>query len=423
MQSVAAQPHQHVLTPGRSCRACGTVLNEPVLDLGFQPLSNAYLNDVSLAQMEPHYPLAVYLCDGCALAQIDAVEPPNHIFTAGYAYFSSYSSSWLDHARAYAARMIATRELTAASFVIEVASNDGYLLRWFAEAGIRVLGIEPALACAEAARSIGIESDTAFFGIETATRIVQSHGQADLMAANNVLAHVPDINDFVAGFAIALAPDGLATFEFPHLLSLVEGNAWDTIYHEHFSYLSVSALAPLFRRHALEILDVEELPTHGGSLRLSVTRAGAGSARPSVAEMIERERARGLTTRAGYEAFVLGVRESQYALIEYLIAQRRAGKRVAAYGAAAKGNTLMNSCGIRGDLIEYVVDRNPHKVGCVMPGSHIPIRAVEELERDAVDTVLIFPWNLTAEIVNSMNHLRARGMTFAVPIPRVRELA
>ena len=416
-QNVRAQaPH------GRTCRACGNALTQPVLDLGFQPLSNAYLAEDQLAQMEPNYPLAVFHCDRCALVQIDAVEPPDQIFTAGYAYFSSYSSSWLAHARGYAERMIAEYGLDGTSFVIEVASNDGYLLRWFAQAGIRVLGVEPALACAYAAKSIGIESDTAFFGIETATRLVATHGAAQLMVANNVLAHVPDINDFVAGFAIALAPRGVATFEFPHLLTLVERNAWDTIYHEHYSYLSVSALEPLFRRHGLEIVDVEELITHGGSLRLIVMRAGSRPVHPRVGEMIAREKAMGLTSRAGYEGFARVVRESQYALVEYLIAKRRAGKRVVAYGAAAKGNTLMNSCGIRGDLIEYVVDRNPHKVGQLMPGSHIPIRAVEKLEHDSPDTVLIFPWNLTDEILASMEHVRARGITFAVPIPMVREL-
>jgi SAM-dependent methyltransferase len=417
---VSADPSRAVAL--RLCRACDEELTKPVLDLGFQPLSNAYLTDVQLAVMEPHYPLAIYLCRRCALMQIDAVEPPDQIFTAGYAYFSSYSTSWLNHARHYAERMVTEHGLTDESFVVEVGSNDGYLLRWFAAAGMRVLGIEPALACAFAARSIGIESEGAFFGIETATRIAQRHGRADLMVANNVLAHVPNINDFVAGFAVLLARDGLATFEFPHLLRLVERNAWDTIYHEHFSYLSVSALLPLFSRHGLEIIDVEEFTTHGGSLRLSVTPAGARCVRPAVAEIVERERAAGLTTRAGYERFVDAVRESQYALIEYLIAKRRAKQRVAAYGAAAKGNTLLNSCGIRGDLIEYVVDRNPHKVGRVMPGSHIPIRAVAELEADTVETVLILPWNLSDEILASMAHLRARGVRFAVPIPFIREL-
>jgi len=411
------------VTALRLCRACGTALDEPVLDLGFQPLSNAYLLDRQAPhEMEPHYPLAVYLCDACAFVQIDAVEAPDHIFTAEYAYFSSYSSSWLAHAHAYADRMIAERALDKHSFVVEVASNDGYLLRWFVEAGIRVLGVEPALACAQAARSVGVESETSFFGIETAARILKTHGQADLMAANNVLAHVPNINDFIGGFAILLARNGMATFEFPHLLTLVERNAWDTIYHEHFSYLSVSALAPLFRSHGLQIIDVEELATHGGSLRLFVMRAGAQTVHARVQEMIAREEALRVTSREGYSDFARGVRDSQYALLEYLIAKRRAGKRVAAYGAAAKGNTLMNSCGIRGDLIEYVVDRNPHKVGRKMPGSHIPIRAVEYLEHDSPDVVLIFPWNLTDEILASMEHLRQRGITFAVPIPTIREL-
>ena len=356
------------------------------------------------------------------MVQIDAVEAPEHIFTPDYAYFSSYSASWLVHARTYAERMMRDRSLGPASFVVEVASNDGYLLRWFAAEGIRVLGIEPALACAEAAAGVGVDSYPAFFGTQTAERVVNEHGQADLLVANNVLAHVPNINDFIAGFALALAPQGLATLEFPHLLKLIEGNAWDTIYHEHFSYLSLHALAPLFAKYGLKLVDVEELPTHGGSLRLSVMHAGVREAHPRVDEMLRREYAMRLTERAGYETFAQTVRTSQYDCVEYLIAKRRAGKRVVAYGAAAKGNTLLNSCGIRGDLIEYVVDRNPHKVGKLMPGSHIPIRAVEELERDTPDVVMILPWNLRDEILSALAHMRERGTVFAVPIPHMREV-
>ncbi len=409
-------------TPTLQCRSCGRERPEAVLDLGVQPLSNRYLAASQLRDMEPHYPLTLCVCDGCGLAQIDAVERPEQIFTPEYAYFSSYAQSWLAHARTYAERMVQERGLNQKSFVLEVASNDGYLLRWFAQEQIRVLGVEPAVACAQAAKAYGVPSECAFFGIETATRLVQAHGRADLMVANNVLAHVPNINDFVGGFACALAPTGLATFEFPHLLRLVEGNAWDTIYHEHFSYLSLSALQPVFARHGLQIVDVEQLPTHGGSLRLFVVPAGAAVVQKRVEELVAQEQQAGITRHEGYARFTNQVRASQGALYEYLLAQRRAGKRVVAYGAAAKGNTLLNSCGIHQDLIEYVVDRNPHKVGLLMPGSHLPIRAVEDLENDTPDTVLILPWNLADEIMASMQHLRDRGVTFAAPIPMIREL-
>lgn len=406
----------------RSCRACAAPLSESVVDLGMQPLSNGFVPPELLTAMEPTYPLHVFVCTACWLVQIDAVAARETIFADDYAYFSSYSTTWLDHARRYAERMIAERALGASSLVVELASNDGYLLRWFAERGVPVRGVEPTAGTARAAEAQGVPTTVAFFGRETARALVAAHGQADLMVANNVLAHVPDLNDFIAGIALVLRPDGLATIEFPHLLELLERVEYDTIYHEHFSYFSLLAAAAAFARHGLAVVDVEQLPTHGGSLRLHVAHAGSVPVHERVAELLVRERAAGLDGVGAYRGFAERVRASKFALLEYLIAARRGGLRVAAYGAAAKGNTLLNYCGVRTDLIEYVVDRNPHKVGTYAPGTHLPVRAVDSIDADKPDVLLILPWNLADEITEQMARIRTWGGRFAVPIPLVREL-
>ena len=406
----------------RRCRACDAVLSESVVDLGMQPLSNGFVPAERLAAMEPTYPLHVFVCTACWLVQIDAVAARETIFADDYAYFSSYSTTWLDHARRYAERMIAERKLTARSLVVELASNDGYLLRWFAQRDVPVRGVEPTAGTARAAQEQGVPTTVAFFGRETARALVAEQGRADLLVANNVLAHVPDLNDFIAGMALALAPHGLATIEFPHVLELLERVEYDTIYHEHFSYFSLLSAGAAFARHGLDVVDVEQLPTHGGSLRLHVAHAGTVPVGERVDALLARERAAGLAGVAAYRGFAERVRASKFALLEYLIAARRGGVRVAAYGAAAKGNTLLNYCGVRDDLLHYIVDRNPHKVGTYAPGTHLPVLPVEHVDADRPDVLLILPWNLADEITEQMARVRGWGGCFAVPIPLVREL-
>lgn len=405
-----------------SCRSCGASLAQSVVDLGTQPLSNAYIAPSRLAAMEPTYPLHVFVCTVCWLVQIDAVAEREEIFGDDYAYFSSYSTTWLEHAKAYAERMIAERELHARSLVVELASNDGYLLRWFAERGMRVHGVEPTASTARAALDLGIPTTVEFFGVDLARTLVAAHGRADLVVANNVLAHVPDINDFVGGIAELLAPAGVATIEFPHLLELLERIEYDTIYHEHFSYLSLISASAIFERHGLRVVDVDRLPTHGGSLRLHVTHTGSHPVGERVTSLFERERAFGLDGVEVYRGFAERVRASKFALLEYLIAERRKSRRVVGYGAAAKGNTLFNYCGIRDDLVEFVVDRNPHKVGLYLPGSHLPIRALEAIDRERPDVIVILPWNLAAEVTEQMAYVREWGARFVIPIPEPREI-
>lgn len=374
--------------------------------------------------MEAFYPLHAKICESCLLVQLEEFVTGEDIF-GEYAYFSSYSDSWVDHARAYVDMAIERFGLGADSLVVEVASNDGYLLRHVVARGIPALGIEPAANVAKVAQDeLGIETLVRFFGRETARDLAAEGRRADLIAANNVMAHVPDLNDFVAGFEILLADEGVVTIEVPHLLRLVEDNQFDTIYHEHFQYFSCLTAQRVLAHHGLELFDVEELRSHGGSLRLCAQRAATGR-RPveqRVTELLERERDLGYDTLEGHVAFTAKVEETKWSLLEFLIAKRREGKRIAGYGAPGKGNTLLNYCGIRTDLLAYTVDRNPYKQGKFLPGTHIPILHPDVLEQDRPDYILILPWNLKQEIVGQLDYARAWGAKFIVPIPMVEEL-
>lgn len=406
--------------PSRLCRACTAPLVESVVDLGAQPLANAMIAAQAADRMEPTYPLHAYVCSACRLMQIVDYETPEAIFS-DYTYFSSFSDTWLDHARRYSAAMIDRFGLGPAARVVEVASNDGYMLRWFADAGIPVLGIEPAANVAEVARGKGIPTEALFFGRDTALRLREAGQAADLMAANNVLAHVPDINDFVAGFAVLLKPHGVATFEFPHVLNLIEQVQFDTIYHEHFSYLSLGVVAGLLHRHGLEVFDVEEWPTHGGSLRVFARRPGGpgGAPSPAVAALLAREAGAGLDGPEAYRRFGRRVVDVKANLLEFLVGAHRAGRSVVGYGAPAKGNTLLNFCGVGPEFVAYTVDRSPHKQGRLLPGSRIPVHAPERIAQTRPDYVLILPWNLRDEIVDQMSGIRAWGGRFVVPLPQV----
>ncbi len=405
------------------CRACGTPLRHTFVDLGMSPLCQKHRTPEDVADMEPFYPLHVWLCDQCFLVQLEEFVAPDEIFGDGeYAYFSSFSDSWLEHASRYVAQTSERFGLGEKSFVVEVASNDGYLLQYFVERDVRVLGIEPASNTAEAARAKGIDTLVRFFGLETAQFVAKEHGRADLIAGNNVLAHVPDINDLVAGLKHLLSENGVVTMEFPHLMRLIEGNQFDTIYHEHFSYLSFGTVNELFAKHGLVLFDVEELPTHGGSIRIYARHADCRvhEGTPRVAELLEREEREGLRTLEYYARFAERVRETKRKLLEFLIAAKREGKQVVGYGAPGKGNTLLNYCGIRTDFLDYTVDRSPHKQGGFLPGTHIPIRHPDEIERTRPDYVLILPWNLEREIIDSMSVVKSWDGKFVVPIPEVR---
>jgi SAM-dependent methyltransferase len=410
---------------GQLCRFCAAPLADVFADLGMSPPSNSYLRADQLQRMERFYPLTAYVCARCFLVQLPEYETPEEIF-GDYAYFSSFSETWLAHAKAYCEAMRARLALDAESLVIEIASNDGYLLQYFVEAGIPVLGIEPAANVAAAAQAKGIETLVQFFGTATARALPR---KADLLLGNNVLAHVPDLNDFVAGMKLALADGGTITMEFPHLLRLIEGKQFDTIYHEHFSYFSLLTVRQVFAAHGLAIVDVEELPTHGGSLRIYARHAppagepqGPVAASESVAALEERERAFGLDRIGTYARFNDDVRATKRALLAFLVRAKSEGKSIAGYGAPAKGNTLLNYCGIRTDFVDYTVDRSPHKQGHFLPGTHIPIFAPERIAETKPDYVLILPWNLRDEIVAQMAHVRAWGGRFVVPIPRVEVL-
>jgi SAM-dependent methyltransferase len=387
------------------------------------PLSNAFLREDQLGRMEPFYPLRALVCERCLLVQLEEFETPEAIFAHDYAYFSSYSATWLRHAEAYADMAVERFGLGTGSRVVEVASNDGYLLRWFQARGVPVLGVEPAANVAEAARAAGIPTVTEFFGRETARRL-RAEGPADLIAANNVLAHVPDLNDFVAGFAALLAPDGVVTVEFPHLMWLLEDNQFDTIYHEHFSYFSFRTVREVFAAHGLSAWDVEELPTHGGSLRIFAVHAERAEPPTERAEeLAAREEAAGLGELDTYLGFSERVHEAKRELLEFLIARKREGQVIVGYGAPAKGNTLLNFCGIGRDFLDYVVDASPHKQGLFLPGTHIPVRAPEAIRETEPDIVLILPWNIRDEIVEQMGYIREWGGRFVEPSPRVRLLA
>jgi hypothetical protein len=405
------------------CRFCASPLRQTFVDLGMSPLCESYLPAERLGAMEPFYPLQVRTCERCLLVQLEEFVTPDEIFTE-YAYFSSYSDSWVAHARAYVDMAVGRFGLGSDSLVIELASNDGYLLQHVVERGIPALGIEPAANVAVAAREKGIETVVEFFGRELAARLVAEGRRADLLAANNVMAHVPDLNDFVGGMEPLLAPSGVVTIEVPHLLRLVEDNQFDTIYHEHFSYFSLLTARKVLSAHGLEVFDVDELKSHGGSLRIYAQRRSSGGrpVGPKVEALIERERALGFDTLEGHSGFSARVEETKWRLLEFLIDCRREAKRVAGYGAPGKGNTLLNYCGIRTDLLEFTVDRNPYKQGQFLPGTHIPIRHPEALEEARPDYILILPWNLKEEIVAQLSYTREWGARCVVPIPEVEVL-
>lgn len=403
------------------CRHCGSDVNLPFIDLGSAPPSNAYLTEEALRAPEKWYPLRVLVCTECWLVQTEDYAISSELFSEGYAYFSSFSITWLQHAERYAAAMADRFALGKNSLVVEVASNDGYLLQYVQARGIPCLGIEPTASTAKAARSKGIEVVEEFFGVVLARRLVANGKSADLTVANNVLAHVPDINDFAAGFALLLKPQGVATFEFPHLLNLIKENQFDTIYHEHFSYLSLTAVLRILERNGLKVFDVEELPTHGGSLRVYAQRSDKGEREISerVDKLSAAEIDAGVKTANFYGSFQAKADRVKNNFLSFLLEARNSGKTVAAYGAAAKGNTMMNYAGIRPDLIRFVVDRNPAKQGRYMPGSRIPIVTEDRLKTDTPDYVVILPWNLKAEVINQLAYIRDWGGKIVSAIPRL----
>ena len=405
-------------TSSPRCQFCGAPLSLSLVDLGVTPLANSYLPAEHLARPEPQFPLHARVCGDCRLVQVEAAATPSEIF-GHYAYFSSYATSWVEHARRFTEMARARWGLGAASKVVEVASNDGYLLRHFVAAGVPVLGVEPAANVAESARAIGVETDVAFFGRETAQRLKATGHAADLLVGNNVFAHVPDLNDFVAGLACLLKAEGVVSLEFPHLLKLIEQVQFDTIYHEHFSYLSLLTTERILAAHGLRVFDVAELPTHGGSLRIMACHAAATrhAEGPGLAKVRRDEIAAGLDRDDGYRGFAPKVEAVRDGLLAFLRQARAEGRTVAAYGAAAKGNTLLNYCGVGADLIACVVDRNPHKQGCFMPGSRIPIHAPEKLAELRPDYVLILPWNLKDEITAQMAEVRGWGGRFVIAVP------
>ncbi len=418
-----AAPPSPAELAGLVCRFCQAPLRVSFVDLGMSPLCQRHIHAHELNAMEPFFPLHAYVCESCFLVQLGEYVAPEEIF-GFYHYFSSYSDSWLAHAKRYTEQMIARLGLDANSRVAEIASNDGYLLQYFAERGIPCLGIEPAANVAEAARARGIETVSRFFGTETARSLRAERGPVDLLLGNNVLAHVPDLNDFVAGMAEFLAPSGTITMEFPHLLRLMAENQFDTIYHEHFSYFSFTVVEKVFAAHGLALVDVEELPTHGGSLRIYARHAGPATPEPSpaVRALRRQEAAAGVSSLEFYRSFAERVEATKRKLLSFLIEAREHGKTVAGYGAPGKGNTLLNYCGIRSDLVSYTVDRSPMKQGTFLPGTRIPVYAPERIDETRPDYLLILPWNLVEEITRQMSRIREWGGRFVVPIPEVRVL-
>ncbi|MCW3480614.1 class I SAM-dependent methyltransferase [Neisseriaceae bacterium JH1-16] len=407
-----------------NCRHCGTELTLPLIDLGSAPPSNSYLAKEDLGKPEKTHPLRVLVCEQCWLVQTEDHARPEDFFSADYAYFSAFSSSWLRHAEQYVKDMSEWLELGPHSQVVEIAANDGYLLQYVRERGIPCYGVEPTASTAAAARDRGIEIIEEFFGVTLAEQLAAAGRQADLIAANNVLAHVPDINDFVQGFARLLKPHGVATFEFPYLRHLIDGQQFDTIYHEHFSYLSLSAVNTVFAANGLQVFDVAHLPTHGGSLRVFAQRADTGTraVRPTVAELIRSEASAGLQGRSYYLELQQQAERIRDELVQWLTSCREQGLRVAAYGAAAKGNTLLNFAGVNAELIAYVADGNPAKQGKLLPGSRIPIVSEAELRADRPDVVLLLPWNLKTELTEQLAYVRDWGGRLAVAVPKVELL-
>jgi SAM-dependent methyltransferase len=422
-ESPEINANQNAVSSSSKCRFCGAWLEETFVDLGMSPLCESYRTRDQLNQMESFYPLHVKVCAECFLVQLEQYVSVEHIFTE-YAYFSSFSDSWLKHCSDYVDMISDRLKLRGESLVVELASNDGYLLQYFVQKGIPVLGVEPAINVARAAEQKGVPTLVKFFGCRTALEMA-AHGQmADLIIGNNVLAQVPDINDFVEGIHILLKPGGVATLEFPHLLRLMEENQYDTIYHEHFSYFSLITVERIFAAHGLVVFDLDEVPTHGGSLRIYARQADERS-KPitsAVLRVRERELALRLDCMETYASFSDQVRESKRAFLELLIRLRREGKRIVGYGAPGKGNTLLNYCGIRTDFVEFTVDRNPYKQGRFLPGTRIPIYAPERIKETRPDYILILPWNLKAEIIAQLAYTKEWGARFIVPIPTAKIL-
>ncbi|KKI99140.1 class I SAM-dependent methyltransferase [Prochlorothrix hollandica] len=406
------------------CRHCGSRLPPPFLDLGHQPPSNAYRTAEQLEEPELSYPLRLYVCPDCWLVQIPAYASAQTLFQADYAYFSSVSSSWVEHSRRYVAQIVERCGLGSASWVVELAANDGYLLQFMVQRGVPCLGIEPTAATAAAARGKGIPVEEVFFGLGEAQRLAAAGQQADLVIGNNVLAHVPDVNDFVAGIKALLKPGGVVTLEFPHLLQLLRWNQFDTVYHEHFSYFSLGVVQRIFGRAGLEVFDVEELPTHGGSLRVygQHPEARAEGVRARVGELVERERGFGLEEMGCYGAFQGRVDRLKDEFVGFLLEAKRAGRSICGYGAAAKGNTLLNYGGVKRDLLPWVCDAALSKQGKFLPGSHIPIVAPSFLEQNPPDILLVLPWNLATEIRGLYQSLANRGTQFVTVIPQLQVL-
>ncbi|WP_239615884.1 class I SAM-dependent methyltransferase [Cohnella mopanensis] len=402
-----------------NCRLCGTGLEHLLVDLGSSPLANSFVSLDRLRQMEPTYPLKTFVCSNCYLAQVEEFESPQHIFT-DYAYFSSYSDTWLEHCKRYVDMMIDRFSLSPEHEVIEIASNDGYLLQFFKGRGIPVTGIEPAANVAQSALDKGINTITEFFGTELARRMIKENRRADILLGNNVLAHVPDLNDFVAGMKLLLSRDGIITMEFPHLLRLIEDVQFDTIYHEHYSYFSLSTVCILFEKHGLSIVDVEKLDTHGGSLRIfarHIEREDEISNR--VKQLLDEEQAYGIKNMNVYDQFHNNVRSLKYDIVKFLTELKLKGKTIVGYGAPAKGNTLLNYCGIDKDYLDYTVDRNPHKQKHYLPGSRIPVDHPEKLKNTRPDYLLILPWNLREEIISQTSFIREWGGKWVVLVPRI----
>ncbi len=404
-----------------NCRGCGTPLALPLIDLGTSPPSNAYVRADQMDQSEQWVPLEVAVCQQCWLVQTEDYTSADSLFDAEYAYFSSFSSTWLAHAERYVAHMVERFDLNAGSRVVEIAANDGYLLQYVAERGIPCLGVEPTRSTAQAARKKGLAIRELFFGRETAAQLVNDGWSADLMAANNVLAHVPDINDFLGGFATLLKPTGVATFEFPQLLTLMAGRQFDTLYHEHYSYLSLTAVQALCERNGLEVFDVSQLPTHGGSLRVFVQRIDGvrRPALPAVQQQLQAELAAGVKTTGYYATLAPAAERIKHQLLRFLLQAKADGKRVVGYGAAAKGNTLLNYAGVKADLLAWVADANPHKQGKYLPGSRIPVVSPERIEIEKPDFILVLPWNLLAEITQQFASVEAWGARFVVAVPEL----
>ncbi len=404
------------------CRFCKTELEHIFIDLVNSPASNSFLSKEQLNEPETYFPLKVYTCHNCFLVQVDEYKKSGDIFDSNYAYFSSYSTTWLQHSKKYTELMVSRFGYDSKSQVMEIASNDGYLLQYFAEKGIPVLGIEPTSNTADVAIAKGIDTIKDFFGTTLASQLVESGKKADLLLGNNVLAHVPDIVDFVGGMKIVLAPEGVITMEFPHLLQLVENNQFDTIYHEHFSYLSFTTVSRIFEAAGLEMFDVEELTTHGGSLRIYAKHKDDNTKviGAAVSAMFEKEKRTGILDMKYYSNFQERALKVKLDLVSFLIEQKRAGKSVAAYGAAAKGNTLLNYCGVKADLIDFVMDANPHKQNKFLPASHIPVHDESYLRAKKPEFVLILPWNLEAEIVAQLSYIKEWDAQFVIPIPSLK---